>query len=69
MKKSVYTQPSKLPFWPNLPAAWFCTAEVKHVMSAIDKYYLALGALGEVQVELIKNIMDEVAGDNSYWRM
>jgi hypothetical protein len=58
------------PFWPNSPAAWFRSAEaqfvIKRVTSAIEKYYLVLGALGEAQVDLINNVMDEEPTVESY---
>jgi hypothetical protein len=61
------------PFWPNSPAAWFRSAEaqfvIKRVTSAIEKYYLVLGALGEAQVDLINNIMDEEPNDEPYQKM
>jgi hypothetical protein len=57
------------PFWPNSPAAWFRSGEaqfvIKRVSSAIDKYYLVLGALGEAQVDLINNIMDKESNNES----
>jgi hypothetical protein len=61
------------PFWPNSPAAWFRSAEaqfmIKRVTSAIEKYYLVLGALGEAQVDLINNLMDEEPTEESYQKM
>jgi hypothetical protein len=41
------------------------------VTSAIERYryYLVLGALGEAQVDLINNIMDEEPTDESYQKM
>jgi hypothetical protein len=46
----------KLPmFWANSPSAWFRSVEaqfmVKNVTSELDKCYLVLAALREVQVD------------------
>jgi hypothetical protein len=64
----------KLPtFWSSSPAAWFRAVEaqfvVRDVTSALDKYYLVLAALSELQVAKVMAVTEEEPTPESYGRI
>jgi hypothetical protein len=64
----------KLPaFWSNSPANWFRSAEalfaLKNITDPIDKYYLVLTSLTELQADLVSNVVEQEPDDTSYTRM
>jgi hypothetical protein len=64
----------KLPtFWAATPAGWFRSVEaqfaVKGITSGVDKYFLVLAALSEMQVDKVMSVTEEEPTEESYGRL
>jgi hypothetical protein len=58
------------PFWSNLPAAWFRTAEahftLRGVTDLVEKFLVVLTALTEEQADRVKAILEAEPSATSY---
>jgi hypothetical protein len=61
------------PFWQASPANWFLQAEaqfaIREITQPVDKYYLVMSALSELQVDMVSSVLRPEPDQESYGRL
>jgi hypothetical protein len=61
------------PFWQASPANWFLQAEaqfaIREITQPLDKYYLVMSALSELQVDMVSSVLRPEPDQESYGRL